>query len=92
MSAALNSSSTPHRFTLHGPIRIWDLAERRLNLGGRYLWLAPEVPTSDLELGTEIVAKGYEEEHGERWIVDVITITTVVDSWRRRAGAEERGR
>ena len=49
---------TQHRFTLHGPVRILDLAERRLSLGERNLWLAPDVPTSDLELGTEVVAKG----------------------------------
>ena len=76
---------TRPRFTLHGPVRIWDLTERRLNLGGRDLWLAPEVPTSDLELNTAIVAKGYEAEPGERWIVDVITITSVVAPWRRRS-------
>jgi hypothetical protein len=75
---------TRHRFTLHGPIRIWDLAERRLSLGGRELWLAPDVPTSNLDLGTEIVAKGYEAEAGERWVVDLITVTSVVESWRRR--------
>ena len=67
------------RFTLHGPIRIWDLAERRLSLGGRDLWLAQNVPTNDLDLGTEVVAKGYEAAPGERWIVDRITITSVVE-------------
>jgi hypothetical protein len=61
---------TRHRFTFHGPIRIWDLAERRMSLGGRDLWLAPEIQTSNLALGTEIVAKGYEAEAGERWVVD----------------------
>jgi hypothetical protein len=74
---------TRHRFTLHGPVRIWDLAERRLSLGGRDLWLAPDVPTSDLELGTEIVAKGYEAAAGERWVVDVITIARVDPSRQR---------
>jgi hypothetical protein len=74
---------TPRRFTFHGPIRICDLAERRLSLGGRDLWLAPEVQTSNLEVGTEIVAKGYEEEHGERWIVDFLTVTSTVKAWRR---------
>ena len=75
--------STRHRFTLHGPVRIWDFAERRLSLGGRDLWLAPDVPTNDLELGTEIVAKGYEAEAGERWVVDLITITSVAPSRQR---------
>lgn len=77
----VDSEPTRHRFTLHGPIRIWDLAERRLSLGERDLWLAPDVPTSDLELGTEVVARGYEEER--RWIVDLITITSAVASRRR---------
>ena len=72
---------TRHRFTLHGPIRILDLAERRLSLGERDLWLAPDVPTSDLELGTEVVAKGYKDEL--RWIVDLITITSAVASRRQ---------
>jgi hypothetical protein len=72
---------TQPRFTLHGPIRILDLVERRLSLGQRDLWLAPDVPTSDLELGTEVVAKGYKEE--PRWIVDLITITSVVASRHR---------
>jgi len=67
------------RFTLHGPVRIWDLAERRLNLGARDLWLAPNVPTGDLDLGTEVVARGVEGAPGERWIVDRITITSVVE-------------
>jgi hypothetical protein len=77
----VDPEATRRRFTLHGPIRIWDLAERRLSLGERDLWLAPDVPTGDLELGTEVVAKGYEEER--RWIVDLITITSVVASRRR---------
>jgi hypothetical protein len=72
---------TQQRFTLHGPVRILDLAERRLSLGERNLWLAPDVPTSDLELGTEVVAKGYKEEL--RWIVDLITITSVAASRHR---------
>ena len=72
---------TRQRFTLHGPVRILDLAERRLSLGERNLWLAPDVPTSDLELGTEVVAKGYKEERG--WIVDLITITSAVASRRQ---------
>jgi hypothetical protein len=75
--------ATRHRFTLHGPVRIWDLAERRLSLGGRDLWLAPDVPTSDLELGTEIVAKGYEAAAGARWIVDLITLATIDPSRQR---------
>ena len=54
-----------------------------LSLGGRTLWLAPDVETSNLALGTEIVAKGYEEEHGERWVVDLITITNTTDTQRR---------
>jgi len=70
-----------HRFTLHGPIRILDLGERRLSLGERNLWLAPDVPTSDLEFGAEVVAKGYKEEG--RWIVDLIRITSVPASRRR---------
>jgi hypothetical protein len=74
---------TPHRFTLHGPVRIWDLAERRLSLGARDLWLAPDVPTGNLELGMEIVAKGYEAEAGARWVVDLITIISVPASSRR---------
>ncbi len=69
------------RFTLHGPIRILDLPERRLSLGERNLWLAPDVPTGDLEFGAEVVAKGYKEE--DRWIVDLITITSVAASRRR---------
>ena len=72
---------TQPRFTLHGPIRILDLVERRLSLGERNLWLAPDVPTSDLELGTEVVAKGYKEEL--RWIVDLITITSVAAARHR---------
>jgi hypothetical protein len=72
---------TQHRFTLHGPVRILDLAERRLSLGERDLWLAPDVPTSELELGTEVVAKGYKDEL--RWIVDLITITSVGASRHR---------
>jgi hypothetical protein len=72
---------TRHRFTLHGPIRILDLAERRLSLGERDLWLAPDVPTSDLEFGAKVVAKGYKEEG--RWIVDLITITGAVASRRQ---------
>jgi hypothetical protein len=71
------------RFTFHGPIRLWDLAQRRLSLGGRELWLAPALLTSDLELGTEVVAKGYEAEPGEPWIVDHITVTRVDISRRR---------
>ena len=67
------------RFTFHGPIRIWDLEERRFSLGGRELWLGPDVPTGDLDLGTEVVARGYEATPAERWVVDVITITSVVD-------------
>jgi hypothetical protein len=82
--ANVNPELAQHRFTLHGPIRIWDLEERRLSLGERSLWLAPDVSTSNLELGTEVVAKGYEEEHGKRWIVDALTITRAVESWRRR--------
>jgi hypothetical protein len=74
---------TRHRFTFHGPIRIWDLAERRMSLGGRDLWLAPEIQTSNLDLGTEIVAKGYEAEAGERWVVDLVTITSVDASQQR---------
>ena len=74
---------TRRRFTFHGPIRIWDLSERRLNLGGRNLWLAPDVPTSNLELGAEVVAKGYEAEADERWVVDLITITSVEPSRQR---------
>jgi hypothetical protein len=80
---ALDSAST-RRFTFHGPVRILDLAERRLSLGGRDLWLAPEVETGELEIGTEIVAKGYEGERDDRWIVDVLTVTSVVQPWRRR--------
>jgi hypothetical protein len=82
--AKVDPELTRHRFTLHGPIRIWDLEERRLSLGERELWLAPDVPTSNLELGTEVVAKGYEDEQGQRWIVDTLTITRAVESWRRR--------
>jgi hypothetical protein len=84
MVAADSASPPQRRFTFHGPIRIWDLAERRLSLGGRELWLAPEVQTGDLELGTEIVAKGYEGQQDGRWIVDVVTVTGVVEPWRRR--------
>jgi hypothetical protein len=72
------------RFTLHGPVLIWDPVERRLNLGGRDLWLEAHVPTNHLDLGRGIVAQGYEGAHGER-IVDSITISTFVDSWRRRS-------
>ena len=79
--ANVDPELTRQRFTLHGPIRILDLAERRLSLGERNLWLAPDVPTSDLELGTEVVAKGYKEEL--RWIVDLITITSVAASRHR---------
>lgn len=75
---------TRHRFTRHGPVRIWDPEERRLNLGGRDLWLEAHVPTSNLELGRGIVAKGYEGAHGER-IVDTIMISPVVDPWPRRS-------
>lgn len=75
----VDPESSRLRFTLHGPVRIWDLAERRLNLGGRDLWLGPSVTTSDLELGTEVIARGYEATPGERWVVDRITITSVVD-------------
>jgi len=92
MATALDSASTPRRFTLHGPIRIWDLTERRLSLGGRNLWVAPDVETGNLTLGTEIVAKGYEEEHGERWVVDLITITSTTPDTRRRPGMPGRAR
>jgi hypothetical protein len=78
-----NAQTSPRRYTLYGPIRILDLSERRLSLGGRDLFLAPNVQTSHLDVGIEIVAKGYEEEHGDRWIVDTITITSVPDVWRR---------
>ena len=91
MATAPDSASTPRRFTLHGPIRIWDLTERRLSLGGRNLWVAPDVETSNLALGTEIVAKGYEEEHGERWVVDLITITSTMET-RHRPGMSGRVR
>ena len=74
----VHTLSSRQRFTLYGPIRIWDFAERRLSLGGRELWLAPNVPTNDLELGTEVVARGDEPAPGERWVVDLITITSVV--------------
>lgn len=77
----VDPESTRRRFTIHGPVRIWDLAERRLSLGQRDLWLAPDVPTGDLELGTEVVVKGYEDE--QRWIVDLITITRLSASRRR---------
>ena len=79
----VDPKSSRLRFTLYGPIRIWDLAERRLNLGRRDLWLAPGVPTTDLELGTEIVAKDYQAAAGERWVVDLITITSVDVSRQR---------
>jgi hypothetical protein len=82
--ANVNPELARQRFTLHGPIRIWDLEERRLSLGERQLWLAPEIPTSNLELGTEVVAKGYQDEHAKRWIVDTLTITRAVEAWRRR--------
>ena len=74
-----NPKSARPRFTFHGPIRIWDLAERRFSLGGRELWLAPNVPTGDLDLGTEVVASGYTATPEERWVVDLITVTSVVD-------------
>lgn len=83
--ANVDAESTQRRFTIHGPVRIWDLAERRLSLGQRDLWLAPDVPTGDLELGTEVVVKGYEEE--QRWIVDLLTVTRVVPSRRRPIAA-----
>jgi hypothetical protein len=55
------------------------------------LWVAPDVETGNLALGSEIVAKGYEEEHGERWVVDLITITSTMDT-RRRPGMSGRVR
>ena len=55
-----DSASPPRRFAFHGPIRIWDATERRLSLGGRDLWLAPGLSANELEVGTQIVAKGYE--------------------------------
>src|SRR6185503_17522292 len=86
--ANVNPELAQQRFTLHGPIRIWDLEERRLSLGERSLWLAPDVSTSNLELGTEVVAKGYEEEHGKRWIVDASRSPA---PWSRGAAGPYRG-
>jgi hypothetical protein len=62
---------------------MWDPTERRLSLGGRELWLSPEVETGNLDLGTEVVAKGYEAQPGNRWIVDLLTVTSIVKAWRR---------
>lgn len=79
-----DSASPPRRFAFHGPIRIWDATERRLSLGGRDLWLAPGISANELEVGTQIVAKGYEGLPGDHWIVDAVTITGIVNPWRPR--------
>jgi len=84
MATDLESASIPpRRFTVHGPVRIWDPTERRLSLGGRELWLSPDVETGNLALGMEVVAKGYEGQPGDRWIVDLLTVTSTVKAWRR---------
>src|SRR5262249_11203890 len=84
MATNLESASIPpRRFTFHGPVRIWDPTERRLRLGGPDVWLSPEVEMGNLALGTEGVAKGYEGQPGDRWIVDLLTVTSTVKAWRR---------
>jgi hypothetical protein len=55
----------------------WDPVDRRLEIGTRHFWVAPDVPVSGVRPGVEVTLRGHVERPmavAARWLVTEITL------------------